>query len=447
MKSKVYDLLGIGVGPFNLGLAALAEPIAELETVFLERKPGFDWHPGMLLPEAHLQVPFMADLVTMADPTSQYSFLNYLKRVGRLYPFYIRENFYPLRAEYNKYCQWVAAKLPQVKFGANVLRVDYRDGLYTVQTEAESFRTRRLALGTGTEPFLPAGARGLGALSDCSGPTADSGSAGVALHNGWYAARKAELQELASITIVGSGQSAAEVYFDLLAEQPGHGYALNWVTRSPRFFPLEYTKLTLEMTSPEYVDYFHALPGASRNRLGAEQKGLYKGIDGELINAIYDLLYQRSLEGPVRTRLFTNTSVDLVRPVPDGFSLELTQTEQQKAFGLDSQGLVFATGYSYREPDFLSGIRHRINYDAQGRFDVDREYSISREPGEIFVQNAELHTHGFSSPDLGMGAYRNSCILRRVLGWEYYEVEKRIGFQEFGIPQGAELAEGIGAAG
>ena len=39
-----------------------------------------------------------------------------------------------------------------------------------------------------------------------------------------------------------------------------HGYRLNWVTRSPRFFPLEYTKLTLEMTSPEYVDYFHALP-------------------------------------------------------------------------------------------------------------------------------------------------------------------------------------------
>ena len=38
----------------------------------------------------------MSDLVTLADPTSPYSFLNYLKEKGRLYSFYIRENFYPL---------------------------------------------------------------------------------------------------------------------------------------------------------------------------------------------------------------------------------------------------------------------------------------------------------------------------------------------------------------
>ena len=51
-----------------------------------------------------------------------------------------------------------------------------------------------------------------------------------------------------------------------------HGYRLNWVTRSPRFFPLEYTKLTLEMTSPDYVDYFNALPEPVRYRLEAGQK-------------------------------------------------------------------------------------------------------------------------------------------------------------------------------
>ena len=72
------------------------------------------------------------------------------------------------------------------------------------------------------------------------------------------------------------------------------------MTRSPRFFPLEYTKLTLEMTSPEYVDYFHALPEATRDRLAAEQKGLYKGINAELINEIYDLLYPRA--SPARCR-------------------------------------------------------------------------------------------------------------------------------------------------
>ena len=50
------------------------------------------------------------------------------------------------------------------------------------------------------------------------------------------------------------------------------------------------------------------------------------------------------------------------------------------------------------------------------------------------MQNAEEHTHGFVAPDLGMGAMRSSVILAQVLGREPYPVEKRIAFQEWGIP-------------
>ena len=48
------------------------------------------------------------------------------------------------------------------------------------------------------------------------------------------------------------------------------------------------------------------------------------------------------------------------------------------------------------------------------------------------MQNAELHTHGFVTPDLGMAAYRNSCILREIPGREVYPVERSIAFQQFG---------------
>jgi lysine N6-hydroxylase len=71
---------------------------------------------------------------------------------------------------------------------------------------------------------------------------------------------------------------------------------------------------------------------------------------------------------------------------------------------------------------------------------VQRNYSTGVEPGEIFVQNAELHTHGFVSPDLGMAAYRNSCILREILGCEVYPVERSIAFQEFGAPAAVPAA-------
>ncbi|MDR6986880.1 lysine N6-hydroxylase [Paenarthrobacter nitroguajacolicus] len=434
-NARIYDVAGIGVGPFNLGLAALSEPVDNLDCVFLDRRESFDWHPGMMLEPAHLQVPFMADLVTLADPTSPFSFLNFLKQTGRLYRFYIRENFYPLRAEYNQYCQWVAGQLDSVRFSTDVLDVTYDDGVYRLSVQgpdgAEVLRARKLVLGTGTSPYVP---------DSCAG-IVEAG--GLVLHNADYLSRKSELQSKRSITIVGSGQSAAELYYELLQEIDVHGYQLNWVTRSGRFFPLEYTKLTLEMTSPEYVDYFHSLPGEQRDSLIKSQKNLYKGINSDLIDDIYDLLYAKSLSGLVDTQLHTHSS--LIAAEWDAASgthtLQLRHEEHGRGYSLKSEAVVLATGYTYQEPAFLGGIKDRIRRDAKGRFDVERNYGTGVEPGEIFVQNAELHTHGFVTPDLGMAAYRNSCILREITGREVYPIERSIAFQQFGAPAPAAAAE------
>ncbi|MGD6745314.1 lysine N(6)-hydroxylase/L-ornithine N(5)-oxygenase family protein [Streptomyces sp. BH106] len=415
-----YDFIGIGLGPFNLGLAALTEPIDELTGLFIESKPDFEWHSGMFLEGAHLQTPFMSDLVTLADPTSEYSFLNYLKESGRLYSFYIRENFYPLRVEYNNYCRWAAAKLSSIRFSTSVTEVRYDDAaeVYLVDTDkGETFRARHLVLGTGTPPYVPEACRGLG-------------GDGV-VHNSRYLQHKQQLQQKKSITLVGSGQSAAEIYQDLLSEIDVHGYRLNWVTRSPRFFPLEYTKLTLEMTSPDYIDYFHKLPEETRYSLEQRQKGLFKGIDGELIDAIFDLLYQKGLDGPVPTRLLTNSALRTASYEDGTYTLGLHQEEQDKAFELETEGLILATGYKYTTPAFLEPVRDRIRWDGQGRYDVARNYAIDTTGRGIFVQNASVHTHSITSPDLGMGAYRNSYIIGELLGSEYYPVEKTIAFQEF----------------
>ncbi|MFD5795733.1 lysine N(6)-hydroxylase/L-ornithine N(5)-oxygenase family protein [Streptomyces diastatochromogenes] len=417
--TKTYDFVGIGLGPFNLGLACLTEPIAELDGVFLDSKPDFEWHAGMFLDGAHLQTPFLSDLVTLADPTSPYSFLTYLKEKGRLYSFYIRENFYPLRVEYDDYCRWAANKLTNVRFSTTVTEVTYEDDRYVVRTHTgETFLARHLVLGTGTSPHYPEAVRGL---------------EGDFFHNSRYVQNKAELQKKESITIVGSGQSAAEIYYDLLGEIDVHGYRLNWVTRSPRFFPLEYTKLTLEMTSPEYIDYYRELPEATRYRLTAQQKGLFKGIDGDLIDEIFDLLYRKNLGGPVPTRLLTNSSLNGARHENGTYTLSFRQEEQEKDYEIESQGLVLATGYKYVEPDFLSPVRDRLRYDSQGNFDVARNYSIDTTGRGVFLQNAGVHTHSITSPDLGMGAYRNSYIIRELLGTEYYPVEKTIAFQEFAV--------------
>ncbi len=429
MSARVHDVVGVGVGPFNLGLAALTHDLPDVDAVFLDAREGFSWHPGMMIEGATIQVPFMADLVTMADPTSRFSFLNHLKHVGRLYPFYIREDFNPLRVEYDAYCRWVADQLDTIRWGREVTAVE-RDpgtGVHTVTARRRDGSTstvlaRHVVVGIGTSPSVPPVLDGLG---------------GPVTHSADYLAERERLQRRRSITVVGSGQSAAEIYLDLLEGITEHGYHLTWITRSPRFFPMEYTKLTLEMTSPEYGRYFRGLPTDQRDRLGREQRSLHKGISGDLVDTIYDTLYRIRVETgrPVPTTLLTGSELREAAWDPeDGYTLHVHHEEQDAGYRVRTEGLVLATGYRPSVPDFLEPVHEHIRWDEHGRYDTAADYSVDHD-GRIFVQNAEEHTHSLLAPDLGMGAYRNSVIIRAVTGREVYPVEERIAFQQFGVDE------------
>lgn len=418
--SNVHDFIAIGLGPFNLSLAALTQPIDNLDGLFLEQKNEFNWHPGLMLENVHLQTPFMADLVTLADPTSQFSFLNYCKQKGRLYQFYIREDFFLMRKEYNHYCQWVVNQLSSVQFNTKVIDIVFHDDTHQYEVIAEEagqprmYLCKKLIVGTGPTPYLP--------------DNIEANAEGDLIHTLDYLNHKDHLQNKQSITLIGSGQSAAEIYYDLL--QDVDQYQLNWVTRSPRFFPLEYSKLTLEMTSPDYIDYFHALPTAKKDQLNKAQKGLYKGINTELINAIYDDLYVKSLDKQLYTDLITNAAFEKLYAHSDRYTLHFHQVEQDVAFHLNTEAVIFATGFHYQLPGFLKNISHLIELDEQERLAVSRHYSVDTNQS-IFVQNAELHTHGFTAPDLGMACYRNSTIIKQLTGIEHYPIEQRIAFQTF----------------
>ncbi|MBD5787444.1 SidA/IucD/PvdA family monooxygenase [Cellulosimicrobium terreum] len=447
----VRDVVGVGIGPFNLGLAALSAPLHDVDAVFLDQAPEFRWHPGMMIDGATIQVPFLADLVTMADPTSRYSFLAFLKATGRLYPFYVRESFYPLRAEYDSYCRWVAQQLTSLRWGRRVVAVEHDEpaGVFVVRAEVlgpdgavtavEEHRGRHLVLGVGTSPVLPPALRALAAEVDAG----DHPGAGPVVHSAQYLQSRGALAASGAVTVVGSGQSAAEIYRDLLDGVHGDGrsdgYRLDWVTRSPRFFPMEYTKLTLEMTSPEYTDHFHGLPLELRQLLGREQRGLYKGISGDLVDEIYDALYRLSLDREVPTTLLTDTEVVAARYEPAGgagigeYVLRLRHAQLGREVERRTNAIVVATGYAATIPAFLDPVRHLLRHDELGRLDVARDYTVDA-ARHVHVLNGEEHTHGLTAPDLGFAAWRNSVVLRTVTGREVYPVEERIAFQRFGLP-------------
>lgn len=426
-----HDVIGVGLGPFNLGLAALLDPVDDLDAVFFEARDGFSWHPGLLLDGTTLQVPFLADLVTLADPTSPYSFLNYLHCRARLYRFYFYERFHVPRQEYDAYCRWVAEQLAgTVRFGHRVEAIrpvpgdDDRWAVTVRGPDGETVEHRAAAvvLGVGSSPLVP--------------PCAADALGDTVFHSARYLEHRDAALSATRPTVVGSGQSAAEVFSDLLRH--GRHQRLHWFTRSRGFLPMEYSKLGLEHFTPEYTRYFHGLPQARRDELRSGQDLLYKGIDEATSAEIYDWLYEASIDGR-EPDVEYRSACELrgVEPVDGGWRLQLHHLDQDVAFEHDSDLVVLATGYEPARLPLGDDLAELVDRDGGGRPVVDLDYRLQlrdRPKSTLFVQNAELHTHGVGAPDLGLGAHRNAVIVNALVGREEYPVRDRNVFQSFGAP-------------
>ena len=127
-KETVFDLIGVGFGPSNLSLAVrLAEErgTSDMKQCYIERQPEFGWHRDMLLDDCRMQISFLKDLVTQRDPTSRFTFINYLFERGRLNEFVNLKNFYPTRVEFHDYLSWVAQAFDdRVHYGQSVTAIE-----------------------------------------------------------------------------------------------------------------------------------------------------------------------------------------------------------------------------------------------------------------------------------------------------------------------------------
>ncbi|MFJ2604487.1 lysine N(6)-hydroxylase/L-ornithine N(5)-oxygenase family protein [Streptomyces sp. NPDC091279] len=434
------DLVGIGIGPFNLSLAALAHPLTHLDTAFYEQRPAFTWHPGLLIDGARIQVPFLADLVTLADPANPWTFLNYLKSRDRLFPFYLAEHFHIERTEYDAYCRWVADHLPGLHFSHQVdaVRWNPERALFEVDFthldtdgEAEALgrtHTRNLVLGIGTEPHIP----------DPLKPLVDTPNVPV-IHAADYLTHRDTLLTAGHITVIGSGQSGAEIFLDLLRNRPPGHEKIHWLGRTEAFAPMEYSKLGLEHFTPDYTHYFHTLGEHVRDRLNTTQWQLHKGIDNNTITAIHSELYRRTLHGGwpdavltpgVRVRTAGRIATTQVE-------LHLEHTQQGTRSRLTTDAVILATGYQERPLDrILAGLDPYLRRDSRERPRIDDQYRLVLDPsvtGNVHVQNAERHTHGIGTPDLGLAAWRSATILNTLTGEETYRLPTRTAFTTFGL--------------
>jgi lysine N6-hydroxylase len=371
-------------------------------------------------------VPFLADLVSLVDPTSPLSFLSYLNDCGRLFPFYFAERFHIPRAEYDAYCRWASERIASCRFGQHVRSVEWStvDDAFALTVEpAGRVLARNVVLGVGTAPLVPEPLRSMPGV----------------LHSADYLPERDRLVGAEDVTVVGSGQSGAEVFLDLLRRRTKG--SLRWLARTPAFAPMEYSKLGLEQFTPDYVKFFHGLDERVRDRLEPSQWQLYKGISAETIGEIHDELYQRAVTGDAPpVRLAPGVEVTAASQRDGRIELTLRHVQENSTAVVCTDAVVCATGYAERDlGELLAPMAGLIRRDSSGRIAVGADYRVGlagEVTGSLFVQNAERHTHGVGAPDLGLAAWRSATIVNTVCGKAIYPLPERTAFTTFGLRGG-----------
>ncbi|MFD7032582.1 lysine N(6)-hydroxylase/L-ornithine N(5)-oxygenase family protein [Streptomyces sp. NPDC059917] len=419
----VRDLVGIGFGPANLALAiAVAEhnsrraPAEALRPAFIERQEGFAWHPGMLLEGATMQVSFLKDLVTLRNPASPYSFLQYLQDRGRLADFINQKTFFPTRVEFHDYFRWCARDFAdQVAYGTEAvavraahdgehLEVDVRraDG---AAPGTDPLLTHNVVLGTGLRPHLPEGV--------ASGPHVWHTS--ELLHR----TRALTSPRHQRFVVVGAGQSAAEAADHLHRTYPGAEVCA--VFSRYGYSPADDSPFANRIFDPAAVDDFYTAPEEVKRRLlGYHANTNYSVVDGDLITQLYRTAYQEKVTGAERLRILNTTEVAAVRVQDDGARATVRSLIDGETTDLWCDAVVYATGYRAGDPRHLLGdlMEHCLT-DSAGRLRIGRDHAVAttdRLRAGIYVQGAATeHTHGLTSSLLSTLAVRSGEICDSLL--------------------------------
>jgi lysine N6-hydroxylase len=406
---ETYDIIGVGAGPANLSLAALATNLKNINAVFIEKREEFIWHVGMLLPDAKLQVPFLNDLVTLADPTNNYSFLNYLSTEKRLYQF-ISANYNPLtRAEFNQYFKWVFNKLTNIKKGEEALKVNFDGDNILVKTSKAAYQTKNLVIATGQAPYIP--------------NIFKNYLTSNVYHSSQYM-NHAEHFSQKRIAVIGGGQSGAEIFNSLLANDKELPREIFWISKRANFSPLDDTPFTSEIFTPTFINYFHSLEKSKKDYFISTQLLANQGISEYTAQDIYRKLYELRFIKQSKSSFYLLPSHEFIAisKVNDEYNITISDliTGTTKVAVVDK--IILCTGYSSELPAALSDLQPMLKYDNNGLV-IDKSYKVIWEGMDtcsLYIQNGAQHTHGISDSTLSIAAYRSATILNNIVGKAAY---------------------------
>lgn len=407
---QIHDLIGVGFGPSNIALAIALDEERQagrhIEAVFIEQQPSFAWHPHMLLGNAHMQISFLKDLATLRNPSSRFTFINYLHEKQRLQDFINLKTFFPSRHEFNDYLAWAAAQFDdRCAYGEEVVEVapEKRGG------EIELLRVRsRNGAGEVRERLarnLVVSIGGAANVPDCFRSLKNDPRV---FHSSTYLRDIAQHTQARKIAVVGAGQSAAEIFMDLqgLPSRP----QVDLVMRARSIRPSDDSPFVNEIFNADFVDHVHSRSQAEREALLQEfWHTNYACPDLELIEQIFKVFYEQRVKGETRHRFLRRHEVRSVRAGADGIHITVLDLNADRESTHCYDAVVLATGYARdHHKALLAPLAPYL-----GDFTADRCYRLHSTPNfrpAVFLQGACETSHGLSDTLLSVTAVRTGEI-------------------------------------
>ncbi|KAF2761325.1 L-ornithine N5-oxygenase sida, partial [Pseudovirgaria hyperparasitica] len=458
----LHDLVCVGFGPASLAIAVALHDSLDTPNIcrdlpnlsehqpkvaFLERQPSFAWHAGMLLPGAKMQISFIKDMATLRNPRSEFTFMNYLHKNGRLVEFTNLGTFLPQRVEYEDYMRWCANWFNEVvEYDQEVVQI-IPENLSTGSQKVESFivksrnrrtntmterRTRNVVIAAGGRPSIPKHL-----------PQRHP----KVIHSSQYSHVIRDLfkdpQYPYRAAVIGGGQSAAEIFENLHSHYPNS--QTNLIIKGAALRPSDDSPFVNEIFNPSRVDdVYHQSPALRASALAADRNTNYGVVRLDLLERIYETIYTQRIRYkseaawphhilPHRHILKITDSPE----IPGGVRLHIHNTSgdfyvegENGDEVIDVDAVFVATGYRRNaHEDMLEGAEG-LRPNGAHKWEVGRDYRVLFKEGTVvedagvWLQGCCESTHGLSDSLLSVLASRAGEMVNNIFGADPYPTQR-----------------------
>lgn len=396
MANSVLDVLGIGLGPFNISLNCLLAKTG-LDSLFIDKNKEFSWHPYCM--GGNLQVSWLKDCVSAIDPTNFYSFLNYVSKNGLFYQFAARKCDVITRLEYNDYLRWILSHFKNIHFNSNAQRLRVSDkGYYIVETDKDIYTAKSIVVGTGCVPNIPNFAKKY--IGD------------DVFHSSVYMKHRKQLR--GKILVVGNGQSACEIVMDLLNSNNDLG--IIWISNASTFHSLDDNAIINSLYSPSYTKEIKKTSQNYKKTLFNNLLYTSDGVSSLTANQLFETIYNKKKE----ICLSLDTTLCNLDKSDDGYNANMFLKKFNKYKNIAVNKIILCTGYKQSIPTFLlesdlldASCSNLLNEDFSCKVNANTK-------GKIYIQNFSRNIIGPIDSNLSIMPWRNAVIINSILQSNFY---------------------------